>query len=194
MSTIYGEHVRLRAVEREDVNRFYAWVNDPEVTYGLALYLPMSNVDEEQWFERATRRDPNEKPLAIEVRDGDGWRLIGNCAVFGIEWIERAAELGIMIGEKSDWNKGYGTEVMIMLLRHCFETLNLNRVCLRVFASNTRARRAYEKSGFVEEGRLRQAAYKHGKYDDVIIMSVLRSEWMARPSPRSGKALKERQI
>jgi diamine N-acetyltransferase len=194
MSMIYGEQVRLRAVEREDVKQFYAWVNDPEVTNGLALYLPMSNVEEEQWFERVMHRDPNEKPLAIEVRHGEGWRLIGNCGVFGIEWVNSAGELGIMIGDKSAWDKGYGTEVMNLLLRHCFETLNLNRVFLKVFASNARARRAYEKSGFVVEGRLREAVYKHGKYDDIILMSVLRSEWLARPSLRSGKAMKERQI
>jgi RimJ/RimL family protein N-acetyltransferase len=201
MSMIYGEHIRLRAVEREDVKHYYAWVNDPEVTYGLSLYLPMSNVDEEQWFEHSIRRDPNEKPLAIEVREGDGWRLIGNCGVFGIEWINRSGELGIMIGSKSDWNKGHGTEVMTLLLRHCFETLNLNRVFLRVFADNLRAIRAYEKSGFVEEGRLREAVYKHGRYDDLIIMGILRSEWMARPSPglpsraglQPGREMKERQ-
>jgi RimJ/RimL family protein N-acetyltransferase len=179
MSMIYGEHVRLRALEREDVKHYYEWVNDPEVTYGLALYLPMSNLDEERWFEGATQRDPNEKPLAIEARKGHGWKLIGNCGAFGIEWVNRCAELGIMIGDKSAWNKGYGTEAMVLLLRHCFETLNLNRAFLRVHASNLRAQRAYQKAGFVEEGRLRQSVFKHGRYDDVMIMSVLRSEWTA---------------
>ncbi len=180
MSMIFGKQVRLRAVEPQDVKRFYEWVNDPDVTQGLAIYLPMSTVDEEKWFERVQARDPNEKPLAIESREGEGWKLIGNCAVFGIEWVNSSAELGIMIGDKSVWNQGYGTEVMTLLLRHCFETLNLNRVFLRVYAGNGRAHRAYEKAGFVEEGRLRQGVYKHGKYDDIILMSVLSSEWNAR--------------
>ena len=179
MSMIYGERLRLRAIEREDVKRYYEWVNDPEVTYGLSLYLPMSNLDEERWLESATQRDPNEKPLAIEVQQGEEWKLIGNCRVFGIEWVNRSGELGIMIGDKSAWNRGYGTEVMTLLLRHCFETLNLNRAFLRVYAENARAQRAYEKAGFVEEGRMRQAVFKHGKYEDVVIMSVLRSEWFA---------------
>jgi RimJ/RimL family protein N-acetyltransferase len=60
------------------------------------------------------------------------------------------------------------------------ETLNLNRVFLRVYAENVRAKRAYDKAGFVEEGRLREGVYKYGKYDDVIVMSVLRSEWVIR--------------
>jgi len=180
MSIIYGERVRLRAAEREDVKKFHEWVNDPEVTRGLSLYLPLSMVDEENWFNGLAQRAQNEKPLVIEVREGDGWRMIGNSGVFGIDWASRAAELGIMIGDKSEWNKGYGTEVMNLLQHHCFETLNLNRVFLRVYAENARAIRSYEKAGFVREGRLRDAVYKHGKYDDVILMGVLRAEWAAR--------------
>ncbi len=181
MSMIYGERVRLRAIERDDLQQYYAWVNDPEVTRNLGLYLPMSNRDEEGWFERVSQGDANERPLAIEMRDGGrNWKLIGNCGVFGIEWVNGSAELGIMIGEKSCWDQGYGTEVMMLLLRHCFETLNLHRVFLRVYADHSRGIRAYQKAGFVEEGRMREAVFKHGRYDDVIFMSVLRSEWQAR--------------
>jgi RimJ/RimL family protein N-acetyltransferase len=180
VSILYGERVRLRAVEREDVQKFCVWVNDPEVTRGLSLYLPISTLDEEKWFEGLAARDPHEKPLAIEMKDGDGWKLIGDSGVFNLDWVVRSAELGIMIGEKSVWNQGCGTEVMTLLLKHGFETLNLNRIFLRVYAENVRARRAYVKAGFVEEGRLRQAIFKHGRYDDVILMSVLASEWAAR--------------
>ena len=120
MSMIYGERIRLRAVEREDVKKFCLWVNDPEVTRHLALYLPMSMTDEESWFDSLGRRDQSEKPLAIEIRDGGGWKMIGNCAVFGIDPVNRLGELGIMLGEKEEWNKGYGTEKMVLLLGHCF--------------------------------------------------------------------------
>ena len=180
MSILYGKHVRLRAVEREDVNKFHEWVNDPEVTRGLALYLPMSFADEENWFTSFARRDQKEKPLAIEIRKGRNWKLIGNCGVFDLDPVNRSAELGILIGDKSEWNKGYGSETMSLLLRHCFETLNLNRAMLRVYTENIRAVRSYEKAGFALEGRLREAVYKFGKYDDVLIMSVLRSEWTSR--------------
>ena len=180
MSIIYGERVRLRAVEREDVNKFHEWVNDPEVTRGLALYLPMSFLDEENWFNLLAKRDPREKPLAIEVNKGKNWKIIGNCGVFDLDSVNRSAELGIMIRDKSEWNKGYGAEVMSLLVNHCFETLNLNRAFLKVYTENNRAVRSYEKAGFVLEGRLREAVYKFGKYDDVLIMSVLRSEWASR--------------
>ncbi len=180
MSIIYGERVRLRAVERDDVLKFHEWVNDPEVTRGLAMYLPMSLADEENWVNSLANRDQKEKPLAIEVRKGKNWKLIGNCGVFSIDSVNSSAELGIMIGDKTEWNKGYGSEIMSLLVRHCFETLNLNRAYLKVYTENIRAVRSYEKAGFVLEGRLREAVYKHGKYDDVLIMSVLRSEWTSR--------------
>jgi RimJ/RimL family protein N-acetyltransferase len=178
MSIIYGERIRLRAVERDDIKTFHEYVNDPEVTRGLSLYLPMSLADEEKWF--GSMRDPNENPLAIEIRKGRAWKLIGNCGVFGIEMTNRSGELGIIIGEKSEWDKGYGAEAMTLLLRHGFETLNLHRIYLRVYADNVRAVRSYEKAGFVLEGRLRDAVYKSGRYDDVLMMSVLRPEWDAR--------------
>jgi len=180
MSIIYGKRVRLRSVERSDLEQFIKWVNDPEVTAGLTLFLPMSSVDEEKWFESAMQRPQEQKPLVIDMKDGENWRLIGNSSYFDFDWIARAAEVGIMIGDKTIWNKGFGTEVMMLLLRHGFATLNLNRVYLRVYAENKRAIRTYEKAGFVHEGRMRQAVYKHGKYNDVLFMSVLHEEWNAR--------------
>jgi RimJ/RimL family protein N-acetyltransferase len=180
MSVIYGKRIRLRAVEREDVAKFHEWVNDPDVTRGLAMYLPLSMQDEENWFDRISKGAPDEKPLAIEVRKGKNWKLIGNCGVFGISLTNRSAELGIMIGEKNEWDKGYGAEAMTLLLQHGFETLNLHRIFLRVYEDNVRAVRSYEKAGFVLEGRQRQAVFKHGKYEDVLFMSVLRPEWDSR--------------
>lgn len=177
MSRIYGGRIRLRAAEREDIPKFHAWINDPEVTFGLSLYLPMSMRDEETWFENVGKRSPDEKPLAIEMRDGDDWRLIGNSGFFDIDPVAHSAEVGIMIGEKSVWNQGLGTETMSLLLRHGFETLNLNRIFLRVYADNPRAKRAYEKVGFLLEGTQREAVFKRGKYGDIHMMSVLRRDW-----------------
>ncbi len=180
MSIIYGERVRLRAVEREDLQKFHEWVNDPEVTSGLAMYLPKSMQDEVEWFDSLMKQDPHKRPFSIEVRKGKSWKLIGNCGAFSMDVVSRSCELGIMIGAKEEWNKGYGAEAMTLLIKHGFETLNLNRIFLRVYAENVRAVRSYEKVGFVLEGRMREAVYKHGNYDDVLFMSVLRSEWQSR--------------
>jgi len=176
---IPGKRVRLRAVERADLPKYQAWLNDPEVTEGLALYLPLSTADEEKWFDDMLQRAAEERPLAIEIRAGDTWQLVGNAGLFNLHWTNRSAEFGIFIGDKSNWNKGYGTEALHLILRHAFNTLNLNRVYLQVYSSNPRARRSYEKAGFVHEGTLRQALFRGGQYIDVHVMSVLRSEWCA---------------
>ncbi len=177
---IYGKRIRLRALERSDLARCQAWLNDPEVIEGLLQVVPLSSLDEEHWFEQAMGRPQEEHPLAIEIREGAEWRYIGNLGFMHLEWIPRAAEFGIFIGDKSLWDKGYGTEALQVLLHYGFETLNLNRIYLRVFSTNLRARRSYEKAGFVLEGTLRQAVYRHGAYADTLFMGILRSEWQAR--------------
>jgi diamine N-acetyltransferase len=177
-SMINGERIRLRHVEREDLPQFVQWLNDPEVSQGISLFTPLSMAEEENWFEKMLKSPNEERPLCIEAQQDDGWKLIGNSSFFGIEWRNRSAELGIFIGDKNFWDQGYGTEAMRLLLRHGFFTLNLHRIFLRVFDDNPRAIRAYEKAGFIHEGRHRQAEYHEGQFHDVLLMSVLRPEWM----------------
>ena len=174
---LYGKRLRLRGNEQTDLPKFVDWLNDPEVRRYLSKTLPLSMAAEEKWFENMLKHPPEEQPLGIEIKDGDAWRLIGNCNIFDINWRIRSAEVGILIGEKSCWNKGYGTEVIRLLLQHGFNTLNLNRIFLQVFPENLGGIRAYEKAGFIHEARLRQSDFRDGKYCDTLIMSVLRSEW-----------------
>jgi len=174
---LYGKRIRLRRDERTDIPKFVEWLNDPEVRRFLLMNLPISQANEEGWFENMLKRPPEEQPFAIEIRDGDGWRLIGNCGFHELDRRVHSAEVGIMIGDQSCWNKGYGTETMRLLLRLGFGTLNLNRIFLRVDAANQRGIRTYEKAGFVHEGRFRQGTYRDGQYEDMLYMSVLHSEW-----------------
>jgi diamine N-acetyltransferase len=174
---ITGKNIRLRAPERDDIPRFVAWLNDEEVIAGLTLYHPLSEAEEETWFDTMLKNPTPQHPMVIEIQVGEDWVPVGNCGFHDIDWRNRSAELGIFIGEKKFWNQGYGTSVMRLLLHYGFDTLNLNRIWLRVFSDNPRAVRTYEKAGFIHEGRQREAAFKRGKYVDTLLMSVLRSEW-----------------
>jgi diamine N-acetyltransferase len=174
---IYAEKIRLRAIEKDDLPTFTGWFNDPEVRHGLMVFLPMSLSEEEQWFQGVLKRPHEERPLVIDVEVDDKWVTIGNCGFFDINWRIRSAEVGICIGEKQYWNKGFGTQSMQLILQHGFNTLNLNRISLHVYENNPRAVCAYEKAGFVHEGRMRQAHYQDGQYYDAHLMSVVRSEW-----------------
>jgi RimJ/RimL family protein N-acetyltransferase len=178
---ITSERIRLRAVEREDIPRFVEWLNDPEVIAGLLVNLPMSTWDETRWFENLANRPAEDRPLAVDARLPEGgWKHIGNVGLHQIEWMNRAAEFGIFIGDKTFWNQGYGSEATRLTLKHGFETLNMNRIYLYVFETNPRAIRAYEKCGFAREGKLRQSIYQNGNYIDTLLMSMLRSEWDAQ--------------
>jgi RimJ/RimL family protein N-acetyltransferase len=183
---IYGERIRFRGVERTDIPTFVQWLNDSEVIQGLLVHYPISQVDEEGWFERLLTHPVDERVMGIEVKEpnpgGDtpSWKLIGTIAFDHIDWRLGAAEFGILIGDKHYWNHGYGTEAVRLLVRHGFDTLNLNRIFLHVFTTNPRAIRAYEKAGFTLEVRERQAEFRNGKYIDVLLMSVLKSEYLGK--------------
>ena len=182
---IVGERVRLRPIEKDDLLRFVEWFSDPGVRRYVAMYLPLGSAQEEKWYERNLDRGP-EQSWALEVRspeDEEVWTLIGSCGFHEIHWRTRAAEFGIAIGDREYWGRGYGTDAVQALVRWGFETLNLNRIYLRVFADNPRAIRSYEKAGFVKEGTLRQDEYHEGQYVDTVVMGVLREEWLAaRPA------------
>lgn len=180
MAHLYGERIRLRAVERDDLTTFLRWVNDPEVTENLLLVSPMSRVEEEQWFEDMMKQPASEHALVIEVlkqsTEPDN-QPIGTCQFHKIDWRNRSAEIGIMIGEKEFWGRGYGSETLRLMTKHGFQTLNLHRIWLQVYAKNKRGLRAYEKAGFQMEGKYREAHYQHGQYFDVHLMSILKEEW-----------------
>ena len=184
MPQLFGPRIRLRAAEESDIDSFLRWINDPDVTENLMMVSPMSRVEEERWYDNMLARSPNEHVMVIDIIDPKdaGERLaIGTCQFISIDWRNRSAELGIMIGEKTFWNQGYGTETMQLLLRHGFNTLNLHRIWLQVYAKNPRGIRAYEKAGFKLEGKFRQAHYQHGQYYDVHLMSILKPEWQEIP-------------
>lgn len=174
---LYSNRLRLRAAEREDLPRFVTWLNDPDVYAHLAMAYPLSQASEEKWFQHMQEGHPAEQVLVIEIREGEGWKAIGNCSFMDIHWVNRSAEVGIFIGEKTLWNHGYGRDAMRLMLRYGFNDINLNRIFLRVHANNPRGIKAYENAGFQHEGAMRQAVYRNGSYFDMLLMSVLRSEW-----------------
>ena len=181
MPYLYGERIRLRAAEQEDITAFLRWVNDTDVTENLFLVSPMSRFEEEQWYDAMMKKPTSEHVLVIEVSaqsPNEDYRPIGTCQFHNLDWRNRSAEIGIMIGEKTFWNQGYGTETMRLLLVHGFDTLNLHRIWLQVYEKNKRGIRAYEKAGFQHEGKYRQAHYQDGEYFDVHLMSVLKEEWL----------------
>lgn len=174
---IVGKNVRLRAISKKDLPDFATWINDPEVHRNLVINFPMSLEQEEKWYEEILTHPVEEHPLSIEVLDHKEWKLAGDVAFMNLDQRSRCAEIGIFIGDKNFHNRGFGTETMKLMVKHGFLDLNLNRIYLRVFETNPRGIRCYEKAGFKHEGRLRQGHFLEGHYIDILMMSILRDEW-----------------
>jgi RimJ/RimL family protein N-acetyltransferase len=171
---LIGERTYLRPLERADAATVMPWFNDPEVTRNLGRFRPM-NLPAQEAFIDKIREWEHDLVLAIVAREGD--TLIGCTGLHNVNCQSRVAMLGICIGEKSEWNKGHGTEATALLCGWGFETLNLNRIWLTVNARNEGAIRCYEKVGFRREGLLRQELYREGRYWDAVFMAILREEW-----------------
>jgi RimJ/RimL family protein N-acetyltransferase len=165
------ENVYLRALEPSDLDRTRKWHNDPGLYEMLVSpFRYVSRAAEEEWIRRKAAYSQTEIQLAICLKEGD--QHIGNIHLTGIDWVARHAGVGIFIGEEEHWSKGYGQQAMRLILRHAFNDLGLRRVYLVVLDNNDRAIRAYEKCGFVVEGRLRRHAYKQGRFRDLIFMGI----------------------
>ncbi len=175
---IRGDRVVLRAITRDDLPVFVRWFNYPEVTQFLGGHMwPLSPESEERWFQR--QLDAQALILGIETAatEEEPGVLIGNISLMDSSDRNHHTELGIVLGEKAFWSKGYGRDAIKTLLRHAFDELNYHRVFLRVYDFNPRAVRCYEACGFRVEGRLRQHMFRHGQWHDEILMGVLRDEF-----------------
>lgn len=174
-----GEKVRLREYRKEDVTKALKFMNDPEIKRFLTPGIPFLYTleDETKWIDGQSAMKELYN-FAIESLDEKNY--IGGCGINSLDWKNSVAVVGIYIGEKTFWGKGYGTDAMNVLIKFIFEQMNINKIKLNVYDFNERAVKSYEKSGFVKEGVLRQEIYKDGKYHDEYVMGLLRSEYEAR--------------
>lgn len=165
-----GEKVVLREKSLSDAEDDYGWRTDKELaTLDATRPLRMSFND----FLRYTREEidypsPRSRRFAIDTHDG---KHIGNCMYYDIDLRRGQAELGIMIGDRDYWSKGYGTDSVNTLLTHIFTSTSIDRVYLHTLEWNQRARNSFAKSGFKELGPVRRNGL------DFIHMEVWRTEW-----------------
>ncbi len=167
-----GRLVRLRAIEEDDIPRTNGPFNDPAVLRSLSqVVFPQSEEGTREWWER-TRQAEGQQVFAIETLAGE---LIGACDLRDVSGPSRTAVLGIWIAQ-AYWGQRFGTDAVRVLCRFGFRHMNLQRIELHVHENNEPGRRAYERVGFKEEGRLRRAHFMDGRYVDDLIMGLLDDE------------------
>ncbi len=180
---ICGQKCYLSPLSLEDAEAWTRWDNNLEVTIPLGdeAYTPLSLEKAQEQIQNAIRNQAH----IFSILDLKTDKLIGRGMLFEIDMVNRGAMLGIVIGEQDYWGRGYGQEATRLLLDYGFHLLNLNNIMLGVFAYNERALHAYQRVGFREIGRRRQARILNGQKYDLVLMDMLAEEftWTTIPNP-----------
>lgn len=164
--------IRLRPIRISDAETCFRWVTDPEVSRHLGLLTPPADVRQERaWISSVLVNREQQRVFVIENEES---RPIGTCGLRNIERSTGTATLGIMIGEKEAWGRGYGTAAVKALLRYAFEDLGLAAVRLSCHVDNTRALRCYGRSGFVPSEHVSDRLV-FGRAE--IVMAIDRARW-----------------
>lgn len=167
----------LRELERKDLNIINKWRNDPELIEFLGAPFRYINLDVDvKWYESYMNNRGNVVRCAITEDDKDD--ILGLVSLVSINYMNQSAEFHIMIGDIQNQGRGIGTYAVNTMLNHAFNNMNLQRVELTVLEENVRARHLYEKCGFVYEGRKRKAKFKNGKFVDMLMYSILKTEFL----------------
>lgn len=188
---IRGERVVLRPYEagfaEAELRRMYEWSQDGSVLrWSGGSPLVMTFQDFKDAFRHELRRhDKHSRTFGLLTDTGE---FIGRLGYFHIDYRRREAELGIAIGEKDYWGRGYGTNAVKALLAHIFQETRLERVYLYTYAENRRARRSFEKAGFREICENRRFSLDRGSYDEVQ-MDIYREDWLAQPGHRRSPSI-----
>lgn len=176
---LVGKNLYLRSIEQKDLEgKYFDWLNDYEVTKYLESSFFPNTIEKLQDYLNNVGKSSNDVLLGIIDLETD--THIGNVRIGPINWVHRTAFLGIMIGEKDFWGKGYATDTLKLIVEYAFNRLNLHKISAGVNASNKPSLRAFEKAGLKIEGRRKEELYVDGKYHDGIIMGLTKEDFLAR--------------
>lgn len=184
---LQGTKVNVRSLVREDILNIVKWKSDPEIA-DLVRGGPIhTSIEiENKRFDR--RMDSTDSiRLLVETKQK---KAIGFISLGEIDKENKKADLGMLIGEKDFWDRGYGTDALLTLLDYLFTRLDFNRIGLEVFDYNLRAIKAYEKIGFKVEGVQRQGLYRANIFHDIYIMGILSQDYLNLKNEAAKKAKK----
>ncbi len=168
-----GEKCALRPIKMEDINQSLLWRNDPEVRDNIQGYrYPITFEMEQAWLEGIVQ-NKNQHRVGFAVEDLTDGVLVGFVFLNDIDFINRHAKLGTVLGNREKWGKGFGTECSRLICEYGFKMLNIHRIWVEIISTNIPSIKMCERIGFVTEGELKQHFYNNGKYYDVTIMALI---------------------
>jgi len=170
---ILGRRVVLRALEEADAPLLHAWANDPEIWQRLVgWHFPSSRAATSAWILAQSSASTDQR-FAI-TQNGE---LLGTANLVGIDWKNRHAEHGVMIGPMAARRQGIGTDAIMAVMRHAFDEMGLERLDSSIIEYNEASQRAYARCGWVVEGRQRRWFYRKGRCWDRIIIGITRDDY-----------------
>jgi ribosomal-protein-alanine N-acetyltransferase len=176
MVALASPRLVLKSHVEANFERLRKWQTDPDVLATSADDpTPESEEQTRRRHERWMQLRPDILHLAIHLRESD--ELIGFLHIAEIEPVHRHCRLGLVIGEKTLWGRGYGAEALRLVADHCFEDLGLNRIVLEVYATNRRMVAMLERVGVPREGVLREHVFRDGGFVDQYGYGLLRRDW-----------------
>lgn len=171
---IEGKLVTLRAVEVEDLELLNKWSNSPELWKNLAgWHFPYSKMNTQNWIQGNNNNDTKDQIFAINTKEHG---IIGTASLHKIDWKNRNAFHGMMLGDKETRGKGYAQDAVMAIMRFAFEELGLQRLDGCMIAYNKRSIKFYtEKCGWEIEGIKKDWFYKNGAFHDQVVVGITRS-------------------
>lgn len=180
LKKICGEKVSLAPICIEEAEKFASWLNDLAIAlpFGEEAYTVVTAETQRRDLSKAQEANVNYHVFSIIENQTDS--LVGRCLIFDIDYINRSAKIGLFIGDKECWNKGYGGETVRLLLDYGFNLLNLNSILIYAYSFNEKAIHCYKREGFKEIGRIREARIIGHRRYDIIMLDMLAEEFTLR--------------
>lgn len=172
-----GKKTILRPVALTDAPLFTTWMNDEETRKYMLRSFPLTEFDEKAWLEKISTLPPNPINVTMVIETIEDQKTIGTIALHNINWIDRRATTGSLIGEKEYRGKGYATDAKMTLLKYAFETLGLHKIVSHAFAKNVKSIEYSKRCGYKVEATLKDEHFRHGAWQDIVVLACFYEDW-----------------
>jgi RimJ/RimL family protein N-acetyltransferase len=177
---LIGDKIYFRSLERSDIDKgWHDWINDSVIRENLNGVFPVNREELERYWE--TSVPP--ATVMFAVCDKETGQYIGNARLSDIDWVNRRCTYGRLIGVEEFRGRGYGTEILVLLMRYAFLTLGMNRIATGTLISNEASIRSNEKAGMTREGVYKEVMWKDGGYQDAVFFGITRADYDQLSTP-----------
>lgn len=174
---LIGKKTTLRPVALDDVPLLTEWLNDPKTREYLLRRFPLSAIDEKAYVEKMSSLSGTPSNIMMVIESKDNGQAIGTMGLHNINWIDRNAVTGTVIGEEEYRGKGYASDAKMTLLQYAFESLGLHKIISHAFAENVKSIEYSKRCGYEVEAILKEENFRNGKWEDIVSLSCFYEGW-----------------